>query len=196
MKQLFVRRDENTAGPLTIAQFKEAVANGKLVGSDQFAEASDGPWYPVAKVPFLPKPAVETAATHLGENLKLGITDRGRILLMTEHWEPGMSLDMSASHTKGPKVFDFGLNGVQQGMTFIRLKEHDGDPIEIPGFSEVDFFRFRADPLKSCDQGKEFRIDTVKFVGWPDKGKASIQQRGEYWYLKPASAALPQGSDR
>lgn len=131
-----------------------------------------------------------------GENLKLGITDRGRILLMTEHWEPGMSLDMSASHTKGPKVFDFGLNGVQQGMTFIRLKEHDGDSIEIHGFSEIDFFRFRADPLKSCDQGKEFRIDAVKFVGWPDKGKASIQQRGEYWYLKPASAALPQGSAR
>lgn len=127
-----------------------------------------------------------------GENVKLGITDRGRFLLMTEHWEPGMSLDMSASHTEGPKVFDFALNDGQQGVTFIRLKEHDGDPVEIHGFDNDDFFRFRADPFTSCDKGKEFRIDAVKFVGWPDNGKATVEQRGEYWYLKPATAGLPE----
>ena len=127
-----------------------------------------------------------------GENLKLGIADRGRILLMTEHWEPGMSLDMSASHTEGPKIFDFASADGQQGVTFIRLKEHDGDPVEIHGFDEADFFRFRADPLKSCDKSKEFRIDAAKFVGWPDSGKAAIEQRGEYWYLKPVAASLPE----
>ena len=127
-----------------------------------------------------------------GENLKLSITDRGRIRLMTEHWEPGMSLDMSASHTEGPKVFDFGLKDVQQGISFISLKEHDGDQVEIRGFDNDDFFRFRADPFKSCDKGKEFRIDAVKFNGWPDNGKAGIEQRGDYWYLKPATASLPK----
>jgi len=127
-----------------------------------------------------------------GENLKLSITDRGRFLLMTEHWEPGMSLDMSASHTEGPKVFDFALKGVPQGVTSLRLKEHDGDPVEIHGFDEADFFRFAADPFKSCDQGKEFRVHAVQFVGWPDNGKAAIVQRGEYWYLKPATASLPK----
>ena len=126
-----------------------------------------------------------------GENLKLSITDRGRIRLMTEHWEPGMSLDMSASHTEGPKVFDFALKDAQQGVTFIRLKEHDGDPVEIHGFDDADFLRFRANPFKSCDKGKEFRIDAVKFVGWPNNGMAAIEQRGAYWYLKPATASLP-----
>ena len=111
---------------------------------------------------------------------------------MTEHWEPRMSLDMSASHTEGPKVFDFALKGVQQGVTFIRLKEHDGDPVEIHGFEDDDFLRFRANPFKSCDKGKEFRIDAVKFVGWPNNGKAAIEQHGEYWYLKPATASLPK----
>ncbi len=127
-----------------------------------------------------------------GDNLKLSITDRGRIQLMTEHWEPDMSLDMSASHTEGPKVIEFALKGVQQGVTFIRLKEHDGDPVEIRGFEDDDFFRFRADPLKSCDKGKEFQIDAVKFVGWPNNGKAAIEQHGDYWYLKPATASLPE----
>ncbi|MHC4879993.1 MAG: sialate O-acetylesterase [Planctomycetota bacterium] len=127
-----------------------------------------------------------------GENLKLSITDRGAIQLMTEHWEPGMSLDMSASHTEGPKVFDFALKGVQQGVTFIRLKEHDGDPVEVRGFEDDDFLRFRANPLKSCDKGKEFQIDAVKFVGWPNNGKAAIKQHGKYWYLKPATASLPE----
>ena len=91
-----------------------------------------------------------------GENLKLSITDSGSIRLMTEHWEPRMSLDMSASHTEGPKVFDFALADCQQGVTFVRLKEHDGDPVEIRGFDDDDFFRFRANPFKSCDSGKEF----------------------------------------
>ncbi len=127
-----------------------------------------------------------------GENLKLSITDRGSIRLMTEHWEPGMSLDMSASHTEGPKVLDFALADIPQGVTFIRLKEHDGDPVEIRGFDEDDFFRFRADPLKSCDKGKEFQIDAVKFVDWPNNGEAAVEQRGEYWYLKPATARLPE----
>jgi hypothetical protein len=127
-----------------------------------------------------------------GEHLKLSITDRGAIRLMTEHWELGMSLDMSASHTEGPKVIDFALDGGRQGVTFIRLKEHDGDPVEIRSFDDDDFFRFRADPLKSCDKGKEFRIDAVKFVGWPNNGKAAIEQHGEYWYLKPATASLPE----
>ncbi len=127
-----------------------------------------------------------------GEHLKLSITDRGRFLLMTEHWDPGMSLDMSASHTEGPKVFDFALKDAPQGVTFIRLKEHDGDVVEIRGFDEDDFFRFRADPFKSCDKGKEFRIDAVKFVGWPDNGKAAVERHGEYWYLKPATAGLPR----
>ena len=77
-------------------------------------------------------------------------------------------------------------------MTFIRLKEHDGDPVEIHGFDDDDFLRFRADPFKSCDKGKEFRINAVKFVGWPDDGKASVEQRGEYWYLKPATASLSE----
>ena len=126
-----------------------------------------------------------------GENLKLSITDRGGIRLMTEHWEPGMSLDMSASHTEGPKVFDFALTDIPQGVTFIRLKEHDGDPVEIRGFDDDDFFRFRADPLKSCDKGKEFQIDAVKFVGWPNNSEAAIEQRGDYWYLKPTTASLP-----
>jgi len=126
-----------------------------------------------------------------GENLKLAITDRGHIHLMTEHWEPGMSLDMSASHTKGPKVFDFALADSPQGVTFIRLKEHDGDPVVILGFDEADFFRFRADPFKSCDKGKEFRIDAVKFIGWPNNGKATIEQRDNFWYLKPVTAKLP-----
>jgi len=103
-----------------------------------------------------------------------------------------MSLDMSASHTEGPKVFDFALKDAPQGVTFIRLKEHDGDAVEIRGFEEDDFFRFRADPFKSCDKGKEFRIDAVKFVGWPDNGKAAVERRGEYWYLKPATAGLPR----
>ena len=53
MKHLFVRRGGNTIGPLTIAQFKEAVASGKVAGTDHVAESSDGPWHPVAKVPFL-----------------------------------------------------------------------------------------------------------------------------------------------
>ena len=100
---------------------------------------------------------------------------------------------MSASHTKGPKVFDFALTDNPQGVTFIRLKEHDGDPVEIHGFDEADFFRFRADPFKSCDKGKEFRIDAVKFVGWPSKGKATIEQRDNFWYLKPVTAKLPRG---
>ena len=128
-----------------------------------------------------------------GENLKLAITDRGHIHLMTEHWEPGMSLDMSASHTKGPKVFDFALADSPQGVTFIRLKEHDGDPVEIHGFDEADFFRFRADPFKSCDKGKEFRIEAVKFIDWPNNGKATIEQRDDFWYLKPVTAKLPKG---
>ena len=127
-----------------------------------------------------------------GEHLKLSITDRGRFVLMTDHWEPGMSLDMSASHTEGPKVFDFALKDAPQGVTFIRLKEHDGDAVEIRGFDEDDFFRFRADPFKSCDKGKKFRIDAVKFVGWPDNGKAAVERHGEYWYLKPATAGLPR----
>ncbi len=127
-----------------------------------------------------------------GENLKLSITDRGSIRLMTEHWEPRMSLDMSASHTEGPKVFDFALADCQQGVTFVRLKEHDGDPVEIRGFDDDDFFRFRANPLKSCDSGKEFRIEAVEFKGWPDNGAAVIEQRRDYWYLKPASASLPK----
>ena len=42
------------------------------------------------------------------------------------------------------------------------------------------------------DKSKEFCIDAVKFIGWPDDGKASIEQRGEYWYLKPATASLPE----
>ena len=126
-----------------------------------------------------------------GEHLKLSITDRGSIQLMTEHWEPGMSLDMSASHTEGPKVFDFALEDARQGVTFIRLKEHDGDPVEIHGFDDADFLRFRANPFKSCDKGKEFRIDAVKFIGWPNNGMAAIEQRGAYWYLKPATASLP-----
>lgn len=57
-----------------------------------------------------------------------------------------------------------------------------------------DFFRFRADPLKSCDKGKEFQIDAVEFVGWPNNGKAVIEQRGEYWYLNPMTASLPKVS--
>ena len=129
-----------------------------------------------------------------GEHLKLSVTDRGRILLMTQHWDPGMSLDISASHTVGPKVFDFAMANSQQGMTFMRLKEHDGDPIEIHGFDGDDFFRFRADPFTSCDKDKEFLIDKVKFAGWPENGKAEIEQRGEYWYLKPAGASLPKES--
>ena len=126
-----------------------------------------------------------------GQNLKLGITDRGRILLLTPHWNPGMSLDMSASGSKGIKIFDFGLKEGTQGLPFLRLKEHDGDPVEIRGFDEDDFFRFRADPFKSCDPGKLFRLDAVKFVGWPENGKANVEKHGEYWYLKPARASLP-----
>ena len=126
-----------------------------------------------------------------GENLKLSIADRGRFVLMTEHWEPGMSLDMSTSHTEGSKVFDFALEDAPQGVTFIRLKEHDGDALEIRGFDDDDFLRFRADPFESCDKGKEFRIEAVTFVGWPDNGKAAVEQRGEYWYLKPTTASLP-----
>jgi len=71
------------------------------------------------------------------------------------------------------------------------LKEHDGDPVEIRGFDDDDFFRFRANPFKSCDPGKLFRLDAVKFVGWPDNGKANVEKHGEYWYLKPAIASLP-----
>ncbi len=126
-----------------------------------------------------------------GEHLKIAITDRGRFELRTPHWEPGMSLDMSAGHTEGAKVFDFALKDGEQGVTFIRLKEHDGDPVEIHGFDDDDFFRFRADPFTSCDEGKEFRINAVKFVGWPDDGKASVERNGDYWHLKPAAAALP-----
>jgi hypothetical protein len=80
----------------------------------------------------------------------------------------------------------------RQGVRFIRLKEHDGDLVEIRGFDDDDFFRFRADPFKSCDKGKEFRIDAVRFVGWPDNGKAAIEQRREDWYLKPVAASLPE----
>jgi hypothetical protein len=127
-----------------------------------------------------------------GEHLKFSITDRGCIRLMTEHWEPGMSLDMSASHTEGAKVFDFALKDVRQGVTFVRLKEHDGDPVEIHGFDDADFLRFRANPFESCDKGKEFRIGAVRFVGWPNNGKAEIEQHGGYWYVKPATAILPK----
>jgi len=45
----------------------------------------------------------------------------------------------------------------------------------------------------SCDKGKEFRINAVKFVGWPDDGKAGVELRGEYWYLKPAITCLSEG---
>jgi|GEM_PF-1948816 len=126
-----------------------------------------------------------------GENLKLSITDRGAIRLLTRIWEPGMSLDMSSSHTEGPKVFDFALQGLTQGITFIRLKEHDGDPVEIRGFESHDFFRFKADPFLSCNPGKEFQIEAVKFVGWPSNGKAAVERQGDYWYLKPVGASLP-----
>jgi hypothetical protein len=70
----------------------------------------------------------------------------------------------------------------------------DDNPAEStkPRLDEDDFFRFRADPFKSCDKGKEFRIDAVKFVGWPDNGKAAVERHGEYWYLKPATAGLPR----
>ena len=83
------------------------------------------------------------------------------------------------------------MKDAQQGVTFIRLKEHDGDPVEIHGFDDAYFLRFRANPFKSCDKGKEFRIDAVKLVGWPNNGMAAIEQRGAYWYLKPATASLP-----
>ncbi len=129
-----------------------------------------------------------------GENLKIAVTDRGRFELRTPHWEPGMSLDMSAGHTQGAKVFDFALQNGSQGVSFVRLKEHDGDPIEIYGFDDDDFFRFRANPFTSCDKGKEFRIEAVKFVGWPDDGKASVERRGEFWYLKPAAAGVPDAN--
>ncbi len=69
----------------------------------------------------------------------------------------------------------------------------DKHDVVICGFDDDDFFCFRADPFKSCDKGKEFRIDAVKFVGWPDDGKAGVEQRGEYWYLKPMTACLSEG---
>ena len=124
-----------------------------------------------------------------GDKLKFAITDRGRIVIATSHWEPGMSLDLSASHTEGPKIIEFVQDRGSQGVTFIRLKEHDGDPIEIHGFDDNDFIRFQADPFLSCDEGKEFRIDAVTFMGWPDAGAARIEQEDGYWYLKPKSSA-------
>jgi len=131
-----------------------------------------------------------------GPDLKLGITDRGRLALATSHWEPGMSLDMSAGHTEGPKIFEFACAQRPQGITFIRLKEHDGDPVAIHGFKPGDFFRFEADPLTSCDKGKPFRVDAVRFVGWPSGGAAAVKRQGSYWYLLPAGTeppAAPEG---
>jgi hypothetical protein len=123
-----------------------------------------------------------------GDNLKFSITDRGRIVIATPHWEPGMSLDLSASHTTGPKIIEFDHTNGSQGVTFIQLKEHDGDPIEIHGFNDGDFIRFQADPLLSCDKGKEFRIEAVTFIGHANGGAAHVDQDNGYWYLKPKSS--------
>ena len=130
-----------------------------------------------------------------GKNLKLAITDRGCFVLAASHWEPGMSLDMSASHTQGPKVFDFGNLEGTQGVTFVRMKEHDGDPVHIRGFDQDDFLRFQEDPFTSCDSNKLFRIQAVTFVGWSDNGKAKVSHREGYWYLEPAGTK-PAGNEQ
>ena len=82
-----------------------------------------------------------------GKDLKLDIADRGRFFLATAHWEPGMF----AGHTVGFKIFEFALKEGSQGVTFTRLKKHDGDPVEIHGFDAEDFFCFQEDPFQLCD---------------------------------------------
>ena len=35
----------------------------------------------------------------------------------------------------------------------------------IHGFDDNDFFRFRANPFKSCDKGKEFHLEESAIPG-------------------------------
>ena len=134
---------------------------------------------------------IEVRLPRKTDRLTLAGDDRGRLVLAAAYWEPGMSLDLSAGHTEGPKVFEFACEQRPQGVTFLRLKEHDGDPVEIHGFKPGDFFRFEADPFTSCDQGKPFRVDAVRFVGWPSGGAAAVKRRESYWYLLPAGTEPP-----
>lgn len=130
------------------------------------------------------------------ENLKVGINDRGKFVLATWHWQPGMSLDMSSSHTVGPKVWEFAHDEGPQGVTFSHLDAHDGDAVEILGFKADDFFRFEADPFTSTTPSargvpRPFRIKAMRFVGWPDGGAAAVECQGSYWYLLPAGTKPP-----
>ena len=126
--------------------------------------------------------------------LKLGISQTGTIRVNTPYWEPGIHLDVATSRTwgLGPRFLEFALPPeVPQGITFPSFKEHDADPFHITGFEQGDYLRFREDPNLSMDPEKELVLEEVRFTGWPNEGRAEIKRDGEFWYLLPFGAPIP-----
>ena len=138
---------------------------------------------------------ISSPRVYAGEyDLKLGISQTGTIRVNTAYWEPGIHLDVATSRTwgLGPHFMEFALSPeVPQGITFPSFKEHDADPFHITGFEQGDYLRFREDPRLSMDPEKELILEKVRFVGWPNEGRAEIKQKGEFWYLLPSGTPIP-----
>jgi len=128
-------------------------------------------------------------------DLKLAMSQTGRMTLAVPYWEPNMDWDISTGSTQGlgDRILHYDHSGHEgpMGLTFNKFKEHDGDVIRITGFREGDYLRFNADPRLSTDPGKHLRLEGIRFPGWPNDGAAEISEKDGYWYFLPEGSVIP-----
>ena len=129
-------------------------------------------------------------------NLKLAMSQTGRMTLAVPYWEPNLDWDISTGSTQGlgDRIlhFDHSEQEGPIGLSFNKFKEHDGDVIRITGFREGDYLRFTDDPRISTDPGKHLRLDGIRFPGWPNEGASEIREKDGYWYFLPEGSAVPR----
>ncbi len=128
-------------------------------------------------------------------DLKLAMSQTGRMTLAVPYWEPNMDWDISTSSTQGlgHRIVHYDHDKIEGpiGFSFNKFKEHDADILLITGFRDGDYLRFTENPMLSTDPGKHLRLEGIRFDSWPHQGAAEIAQKDGYWYFVPQGTAVP-----